>query len=233
MNLFWRRAIQSSEVAVVVGGRMGDHTRTARRESSLLSEQQMIPIDTAGCVGFSAQQSPGRLPLAADVIAVLANQLVKGEYLKILTWIQSLVREATERYERGLGGIIGSHGNALSLQIVDIANPIAGPHEDNQSQFAVRIAHADRFRAPAEDPGDTLGLQPRQRRIPSDVNVAGEVRLHLALVVRVEDIIESQTVPCEIALESVPNCDDFGVVRDSAQKKSGVVVHGLGRLEQR
>src|ERR1700728_1575371 len=162
MNLFWRRGIQNSEVAVVVGRRVGDHTRTARPESPLLSEQQMIPIDTAGCVGFSAQQCPGCFPLAADMIAVLANQLVKGEYLKVLAWVQSQVCKATERYERGLWGIIGSHGNALPLQIVDIMNPRAGPHDDDRSQVAVRIAHADRFRAPAEAPGDTLGLQPRQ-----------------------------------------------------------------------
>ena len=65
-----------------------------------------------------------------------------------------------------------------------------------------------------------------------DVNVTGDVRLHLAFVIREEDVIESETMARKIALESIPNCDDFGIVRDGAQEKSRVV-HGFLTLKQR
>ena len=76
-------------------------------------------------------------------------------------------------------------------------------------------------------------LQPRQRRIPGDVNVAGEVRLHLPFVIREEDVVESEAMARKIALKSVPDGDDFGIVRDRAQEESGVVVHGFPPLKQR
>ncbi len=51
---------------------------------------------------------------------------------------------------------------------------------------------------------DPLRLQPRERRVPRDVNVSGEQRPDLPLVIRVEDIIEGQPAVIEIAVESHP-----------------------------
>ena len=81
---FRRRAIKNCEVAVVVRRRLGDHARGAGRERRFLSEQEMIPIDAAGRVGFSAEHSPSGVALAADVIAVLADELVERNTSKSL-----------------------------------------------------------------------------------------------------------------------------------------------------
>ena len=52
------------------------------------------------------------------------------------------------------------------------------------------------------------------------MNLAGDVRLHLAFVIREEDVVESQAMARKIALKPVPNCDDFGIVSHRAQQKS-------------
>jgi hypothetical protein len=158
MYLLRRRAVKNREVAVIVGWRVGHHARGAGRQDRFLSKQEMIPIDAAGCVGFSAEQSPSGVALTADVISVLANQLVKGKDFKVLARLQSLVRDETERYKSSLWRIASSHGDTLPFQIVDSVNPGAGPHKHNRGQAAIRIAHADRFYAPAEGAGDALAL---------------------------------------------------------------------------
>ena len=46
----------------------------------------------AGGVGFAAEQRPSGVALAADVISMLANQLVERHDFEVLARLQSLVR---------------------------------------------------------------------------------------------------------------------------------------------
>ena len=41
------------------------------------NEQQMVPVDQAGRIAFAADQRSGGVPLAADVIAMLAAQQIE------------------------------------------------------------------------------------------------------------------------------------------------------------
>ncbi len=57
-------------------------------------------------------------------------------------------------------------------------------------EVAIRVAHADGLSAPAEASGDALGLQPRERRVPRDVNVSANVSFNLSLIVREQHVVE-------------------------------------------
>src|SRR5579885_499009 len=60
--------------------------------------------------------------------------------------------------------------------------------------------------------GQPLRLKPCERRVPGNVDVAGEKRLHLAFVGRIQDVIKPQAALFEVLLEAVPDGNDLRIV---------------------
>jgi hypothetical protein len=56
-----------------------------------------------------------------------------------------------------------------------------------------------------------------QRRIPGHVGLTAELGYHLALVIRVQNVVEIQPVSSEVRLKAVPDRYDFGIVRHRAE----------------
>ena len=78
------RIVEHREVAVIVGGRLGENSRRAVRDGAFASECEMVRVDDAGRVGVAADQRADGVALAADVIAVLAGQHVEHLHLEVL-----------------------------------------------------------------------------------------------------------------------------------------------------
>ncbi len=143
----------------------------------------MIAIDHASRIGIPAKQRPHGVPLAADMVAVLAAELVELQHLEVFSWIESLPAQEAR---------VGSGSPAenpprlrqrAALQIGDgLDGTIRADHND-RSEIAIGVAHRDGFRLAAGRGGDAFGLDPGQRRVPGDVNLARELRVHLPLVV--------------------------------------------------
>ena len=147
------------------------------------------------------------------MIAVLSNESVEHPDLEIAVRRQSLIGQKVQRDQRGLRGVSRTDGHSLPLEGGDRLDAPTRSHQDDGAKVAVAVAHANGFRATAETGCGLLRLDPGERRVPRDVHVSQELRFDLPLVVRVEDIVEGQTVAPEVLLESIPNRDDFLVVR--------------------
>ena len=72
--------------------------------------------------------------------------------------------------------------------------------------------------------GEAHAAHPRERRVPRRVDPARDEVLHLALVVRVQDVVEVEVLLGEPAAEAVPDRDDLRVVRDRAHQQRVVAL---------
>ena len=62
----------------------------------------MVRIEDAGRIGFTAKECADSITLAADVIAMLANEPVKRSNLEVSIRHESVIREVVQRDQRGL-----------------------------------------------------------------------------------------------------------------------------------
>ena len=91
-------------------------------------------------------------------------------------------------------------------------------------QVAVGVAHRDRRQGDAARRRQPPGADPGERRVPRHVDAARHEVLDLALVVRVQDVVEVQPArPAQPGAEPVPDRDDLGVVGDRAEHQAGSV----------
>jgi len=211
---------------MIVRGRLSNRARCAGRYCALLHEQEMIAVDETGRVAFSAAERARSFALAANVIAVLAAQQIEFNDGEISIGLESMPREKAQRYERGLGRISGSYGHSPAFQIRNRSNITVSAGDYDRGQIAIGVAHTDRFRAAARCPRNALCLEPRQRRVPRDVDLPGEKSLHLAFVVRVQHVVERKAAFFEIGKKAVPDRDDFRIVGDSAEQQR-TSIHSL------
>jgi hypothetical protein len=148
------------------------------------------------------------------VVAVLADEDVVAHHLEVLAGLEATVGDREERDQRRLRRISGADADALAAQIGDRLHRPVGAHEHDAREIAIGIAHRDRLRAIRRS---AMRMDPGERRVPCDVDLAGEVRGDLALVVVKQDEIEGQAVGVEVSLEAIPDRDNLGIVRDGSE----------------
>ena len=209
---------------MVVRRRQVDDLRRARRQESLAGEGQAVAVDDARCVDRAGEQGAHRLALAADVIAVLADQHVVANDLGVASRVDARLGEREQRDQRRLRRIGRTDADALAAQIAERADRTVLARQHHAGQIAIGVAHRDRLRvapAPAREPHR---LDPGQRRAPRDVHVTAQVRLDLPLVVRIQHVVEGEPARGEPRAEALPDRHDLGVVCDRTEHQ-GVVAH--------
>ena len=137
--------------------------------------------------------------------------------------------EVAERDQRRLRGVDRTRRDATPLQLLDRLDVGVGADDDHRGQVAVGVAHGQRLDRASGVPADALGADPRQRRVPRDVDAPGGELFDLALVVRVQDVVEREVAVREPAPEPVPDRDDLRVVRHRAhhQRFADAVAHAV------
>jgi hypothetical protein len=165
----------------------------------------VVAVDHAGGVDPAVDQRPGRVPFAADVVAVLAHADVVMDHLHLAG---ALPGEVPQRDQRGLRRVDRTHTHPAPGQIGHRLDAGVGPHDDHGREVAVGVPHGQCGGGRCEP----AGPHPGQRRVPRHVDLAGHQRLHLALVVGVQDVVEGQLAPREPLAEALPDGYDLGVV---------------------
>ena len=174
---------------------------------------------------YAAEEGLGRLALAADVVAMLADEQIKGDGVDGLVCPQAGLGEMVEGDEVGLRGVLGAEADAPAGQLLEGGDTRVVADDDDGGQVTVGVAHADGFGGAAQLFSGGPGLEPGEGRVPGDVDVASEVGLHLALVVGVEDVIEVEAPRHKVFAEALPDGDHLGVVGHSAHEKRSVLAH--------
>ena len=169
----------------------------------------------------AAERARG-VPLAADVIAVLAGEHVEAPHLHVAPRLEARLGEQQERDQRRLRRVGRAHADTLPRRsaIAWIGAPSRTTTSEVRSRSVSRMAIASALRA--RRARGAVGLDPRERRVPRDVEMAAEVGLDLGFVVSVEDEVEGQVVREEPALEALPDRDDLRIVGDGAEDERSV-----------
>jgi hypothetical protein len=180
----------------------------------------MVPVDHARGVGAPGDERPRRFALPSDVIAVLADEQIVAEQAAVDARLQPRIDEQHQRDQRRLRRIRRSDGDRSVAQIRQLPDRATRRHHDHGGQIAVGVAHRDSARFPSRRLRQPLRLDPRQRRVPCDVDLTGELPFDHPLVVRIEHEVERQPPLAEVLLEPFPDRDDLRVVRDRAHHQS-------------
>ena len=184
------------EVAVVVRRRSARARACGRRAGCPRARtRRWLPSIMHAASTLAGEQRPHRVALAADVVAVLADRARRSAApSKSLPGFRPWLAQRVQRDQRRLRRVGGADADALALAgrprsaIVGVA-----AHDDHRGQVAIGVAHRDRL-APAGRGARPMRsvCEPRERRVPRDVDVAAKLRLDLALVVRVQHVVERQ-----------------------------------------
>ena len=183
-----------------------------------------------------ATQRPGRVALAADVVAVQADADVEAAHRERPHRLEPGRTQMRQRQQRGLRRVDRADADGLARAGRRRSRmATVGAHDDHRGQVAIGVAHGQRParwrpRASRQPPG----AHPGQRRVPRHVDAAGEQVLDLALVVA--STARSRTAKPwrgEPVAEAVPDRDDLGVVGDGAQSSTCRRVTGDDIVEQR
>jgi hypothetical protein len=84
--------------------------------------------------------------------------------------------------------------------------------DQHRCQVAVGVAHGHGVEHQPARASQALGAHPRQRRVPRQRDAAVELRLDLALVIGIKNVVERQAVTAEVFLEAFPDRHDLGRV---------------------
>src|SRR5262249_47370457 len=93
--------VEDREVAVVERRRGREDGRRARRERALARERQVVRVEDARRVDLSANERTSGVALAADVVAVLADEDVESPHREGLRGIEAVRGQHIQRNERG------------------------------------------------------------------------------------------------------------------------------------
>ena len=143
----------------------------------------------------SPARARGGVALAADVVAVQADADVEAPHGEVARPASSPAsREQRQREQCGLGRVdrAGADRRPRRSATDAIGESARTTTTDVRSRSVSRIAMA--AIGDAARLGQTSGAHPRERRVPGDVDAAVEQVLDLALVVRVEDVVEGQVL---------------------------------------
>ena len=166
------RAVEHREVAVIVGWRLREDPVAPADMRPFAREHQVVRVDHAGRVRLAAKQRADGVALAADVVAVLADEHVERSHLEVLVRHEPVIREVVQRDQRRLRRVARADRDDLAAEVGDRRRSRRRTRtriDATRSRSVSRMQIASR--PPAETAGDTLGLQPRQRRVPGDVDV--------------------------------------------------------------
>src|SRR5581483_4038879 len=176
----------------------------------------MVGVDHACGVDLAGGESTGRLSFTADMVAVQTDADIESAHVDVEAV------EKGEREQRALGGVDGTDSDPLAGEVGPIGDRGVVAHRDDRREVAVGVAHDQRLCLRHETPA----ADPRQRRVPRHVDAtAGEV-FDLALVVRIQDVVERQSLLGEPTPEALPDRHHLGVVGDGAEDQR--VAHRSG-----
>jgi hypothetical protein len=130
--------------------------------------------------------------------------------------LESGLVQQMERQQRRLRRIRRAHAERLAAQVLHGLRVRVARHDDARHAIAVGIAHRH---GAALAVGAPLRVEPGERRVPRDVDVPGEQRVHLQLVVGVEHAIDRAAVLGEELLDRLPDGRDLGVVDHRADEQ--------------
>ena len=210
--------------AVVVRRRLRQHPDRAGRQHPLAAEQQQVRVDHAGRVhpvgGVGGEQRAGRVPLAADVVAVQPDADVEAPHRDVGTGNEARPTAAAT----AAAGWPAASPPRRSPRPARPGRPSEVTGEsarttttDRRSQSVSRIVTGVSEHAARR--GEPPGADPGERRVPGDVDPPVDQVRHLPLVVRVQDVIEVEAAgTAQPGAEPVPDRDDLRVVGDRAEQ---------------
>ena len=180
-----------------------------RVDRAVLDPAFPVQVEHRARRGVALREAGQRVALAADVIAVLADEDVEPPDRDVHSGAEPLAAQAAERDERRLRRVDRAGGNRAALQVRERLHRTAAPRHDVREAIAIRVAHGDGAAAVA---GSPLRVDPRERRVPGDVDRAGQQSVVLILVGRVERDVDRRPLRVEEVADDFPDHRDLGVV---------------------
>ena len=166
-----------------------------------------------------ADQRAGRVAFATDVVTVQAHTMSKrrtSSHVRLQPGSRSRARASSV----ACGESTAPVATVRPRRSATVSHRRVGAHDDDRRQVAVGVAHGDRPHADPARFGEPAGAHPGERGVPGHVDPAVEQVLDLALVVRVQDVVERRCPGSRNQrAEAVPDGHDLGVVGDRSQQQ--------------
>ena len=125
-----------------------------------------------------------------------------------------------EREQRRLRRVDRTGGDGAAGEWATSVMALSARTSTTEVRSWSRVAHRDRVRlATRRLRGEASGAHPGERRVPRDIDVAGEVCFGLGLVARVQHVVEREVLGGEPVLEALPDRDDLRVVGNGAERE--------------
>ena len=107
----------------------------------------------------------------------------------------------------------------MPLHIGERLDAAVGAGDEDGLEVGIHIAHGQR---PAVPVRAAMDFDPGQVRVPGDVDLPVEQRLHLAVVVGEEHVVDRRAGGAEVVAHPLPDGDDALVVGDGADQDRSV-----------
>jgi hypothetical protein len=167
-------------------------------------------------MGVAPFEAGERVALAADVVAVLADEHVDTRDGQVHARRQALAPQTAKRDQCRLGRIDRAGRDRPVPEVGQRPHGPIAPRDDVRDPVAIRVAHRDRAACPAKP---ALRVDPGQRRIPGNVDRAIQQRVHLRLVHAVERHVDRRLLGVEEVPDDFPDDRHLGVVHDGPHFK--------------
>ncbi len=125
------------------------------------------------------------------------------------------VPQEVQRQHARLGGVARADGERLGREVGEGADARVPSHDDLGMEVAVAVAHGEREGAAVRPP---LDADVRERGVPRHVDVAGQERLDLALVVREQREVHRHPVLGEVLADALPDRHHLRIVGHRAEE---------------
>src|SRR5205823_13454563 len=132
----------------------------------------------------------GGVAFAADVIPVEPDAYVEAPHVDVTAGLEACRPQVRERDQRGLRRVDRAGRDDLAREVADVGDSRVGPDDDDRREIAVAVAHRQRVDRNARSAAQALCAYPRQWRVPRRVDPPRQQLLDLALVARVQDVVE-------------------------------------------
>ena len=180
-------------VAVVVAARSARSTRVAPAGSvPSLVNARWFAVDHARRVDLAGHERPGRVALAADVVTVQPDADVEAPHGRSRARLEPGGAQVASGINVACGESTAPVPTTVPRRSADRLDVAVGAHDDDRREVAVGVAHGERRDVEPRRGGQRAGAHPGQRRVPRGVDAAGDELFDLALVVRVQDVVEGE-----------------------------------------
>jgi hypothetical protein len=160
-------------------------------------------------------------------VPVLAEVGVEADELAGARCVEPLARQVVQWQDGRVAGVPAAEREPPTRERDDLVERIVAARDEDRSEVGVDVAHAEDLRV-ATDPvlGDDVGGV----RVPRDVDLAVQQRVHETLVVRVQDVVGRHQLRGEVRQEALPDRHDPRVIGDGPDEDRAVTAaHGTGR----